>query len=158
MPEPEKRDESWVRALMKSRVERLSNGGGAMQASSIGFVLGGSVAAGFFAGSWLDARFKTGFWMPLLTVLGVFGGFYQMLQMPETNRRGGKNRRRADETQSRPENFEWRAKAARRCRRKRIARRDAEAAHFYGSAAANGKLRTKRDEQNNRAARRGFAR
>lgn len=81
MPKPEKRDDSWMRALVKSRVERLSNGGGAMQASTIGFVLGGSVAAGFFAGSWLDARFKTGFWMPLLTVLGVFGGFYQMLQM-----------------------------------------------------------------------------
>ena len=81
MPEPEKRDESWMRALVKSRVARVSAGGGAMQASTIGFVLAGSVVAGFVAGSWLDARFKTGFWMPLLTVLGIFGGFYQMLLM-----------------------------------------------------------------------------
>lgn len=119
MPNPEKRDESWIRALAKSRVERLQSGGGAMQASTIGFVLAGSIAAGFFLGSWLDARLKTGFWMPLLTVLGVFGGFFQMLQIlkqiDEAARREdaqAKRNRVAKAPDSKAQNAERRSRAA----------------------------------------------
>ena len=68
-----------VEDLAKARVARLSGmGAGGLQAMSIGLVLGGCVAAGYFIGAWLDNRFGTGFWMPIGVFMGMAAGFREM--------------------------------------------------------------------------------
>jgi len=49
-----------------------------LQASTMGLVMVGCITAGFLLGQWLDARFHTAYWMPILVVLGVIAGFREM--------------------------------------------------------------------------------
>src|SRR4028118_370116 len=49
-----------------------------LHASVIGIVLVGCTAVGFGAGWWLDQKFGTSFWMPVLSMVGVAAGFRQM--------------------------------------------------------------------------------
>ena len=52
-----------------------------LEASTIGLTLVGYIAAGFFIGQWLDARFNTAFWMPLLVLVGTGAGFRDILKV-----------------------------------------------------------------------------
>ncbi len=63
---------SWTQA----RLVRLTQGGpkGA-QASAIGFVLAGPIIGGFLIGWWIDQKFHTEYWVLIIGLLGVFGGF-----------------------------------------------------------------------------------
>lgn len=46
---------------------------------TIGFTLVGCIVAGAGAGYFLDAHFKTNYWLPILFLVGVVGGFREML-------------------------------------------------------------------------------
>jgi hypothetical protein len=50
-------------------------------ASSIGFVLVGYIVGGASIGWWLDSRLKTSYWLPILFLVGVAGGFREMFRM-----------------------------------------------------------------------------
>jgi F0F1-type ATP synthase assembly protein I len=52
-----------------------------LEASTIGLTLVGYIAAGFLIGQWLDGHFKTGFWMPLLVMVGTAAGFRDILKL-----------------------------------------------------------------------------
>lgn len=72
-------DSGLMSDLARARLDRIKGGGlSGLQASTIGLALGGCTALGFFAGQWLDNRFGTGFWMPIMTMLGVAAGFREM--------------------------------------------------------------------------------
>jgi len=45
---------------------------------TVGFTLVGCILGGAGAGYLLDAHFKTGFWLPILFLVGVAGGFREM--------------------------------------------------------------------------------
>jgi F0F1-type ATP synthase assembly protein I len=67
---------STAEELAKARMARLSGmGAGGLQAMTLGLVLGGCVAVGYFVGAWLDNRFGTGFWMPTGVLVGLAAGF-----------------------------------------------------------------------------------
>lgn len=75
MPDEPKGRPGWV----SSRMTRLTMGGPkAAQASVIGFVLVGPIIGGFLLGWWLDQKFGTQYWVPILGLLGVVGGFREM--------------------------------------------------------------------------------
>lgn len=63
--------------LLEARKARATGSGGAqgLLAVSLPLVLGGCVAVGYFGGAWLDARYQTGFWMPIGVVFGLAAGF-----------------------------------------------------------------------------------
>jgi F0F1-type ATP synthase assembly protein I len=64
--------------LARARAARFGAGGAqGLQAMSLPLVLGGCLAVGYFGGAWLDAKFGTGFWMPLGVVFGLAAGFRQ---------------------------------------------------------------------------------
>lgn len=65
--------------LARARIDRLRGGGfSGMQAGTIGSVLVGCIALGFFFGQWLDTRAHTTYWMPVMTLLGIAAGFRHM--------------------------------------------------------------------------------
>ncbi len=77
--EDEKTPDDALSGLLKSRLARVPNANsGGLAAMSIGLTLGGCVALGYFAGAWLDGRFKTGFWMPIGVFVGMAAGFREM--------------------------------------------------------------------------------
>lgn len=50
--------------------------------SSIGFMMAGSVAAGYYFGSWLDGKFGSSPWLMIIfTVLGIVGSFIEMIRV-----------------------------------------------------------------------------
>lgn len=57
--------------------EGLSKSG---DASTIGVVLVASIVGPCLLGIWLDNRFKTVYWTPILFLLGVFGGFLELFR------------------------------------------------------------------------------
>lgn len=52
-----------------------------LEASTIGLTLVGYIAAGFLIGQWLDNRFNSAFWMPLLVLVGTGAGFRDILRV-----------------------------------------------------------------------------
>jgi len=62
--------------LVRARQMGLSG----LQASTMGLVMVGCITVGFLLGQWLDARFHTTYWMPVLVVLGVIAGFREMFR------------------------------------------------------------------------------
>jgi F0F1-type ATP synthase assembly protein I len=65
--------------LAKSRAARVSGAGTTgLQAMTLGLVLGGCVAVGYFAGAWADGRFGTTLWTPVGVLLGMAAGFREM--------------------------------------------------------------------------------
>ncbi len=56
-----------------------STGTAGLEATSIGFTLVGYIIAGAGAGWLLDRWLGTGYWLPILFLVGVFGGFREML-------------------------------------------------------------------------------
>jgi F0F1-type ATP synthase assembly protein I len=62
-----------------SRIRAMSEGGSTgWEATSIGFTLVGCIGACSGLGYWLDSYFKTGFWLPILFLVGVVAGFREM--------------------------------------------------------------------------------
>jgi hypothetical protein len=51
-----------------------------LAAASIGWTLAGCILIGFGAGTWLDNKFGTSFWLPLLFLVGVVAGFREMFR------------------------------------------------------------------------------
>ena len=47
----------------------------------VGFFIGGSIAAGLFAGHWLDGKLDTQIFWILGLILGIFFAFYGVYQM-----------------------------------------------------------------------------
>ena len=67
------------RGWVNSRLARITMGGPkAAQASTIGFVLVGPMIGGFLLGWWLDQKLGTQFWVLILGLLGVVGGFREL--------------------------------------------------------------------------------
>lgn len=64
-------------ARLNAFARSLASGG---EAYSIGFVLVGSIVVPCLLGVWLDNRFKTSFWTPLLFLLGAGAGFREMIR------------------------------------------------------------------------------
>jgi F0F1-type ATP synthase assembly protein I len=61
------------------RTKAMSSGGSTgWEATTIGFTLVGCIAAGSGLGYWLDTRFGTSFWLPILFLVGVAAGFREM--------------------------------------------------------------------------------
>jgi len=71
---PQKASGGVLSGLVQSRVERFKGA----EAASIGIVLGGCIAAGFFGGLWLDHRLGTNYWMPIGFGFGVVAGFREL--------------------------------------------------------------------------------
>jgi F0F1-type ATP synthase assembly protein I len=90
--------------LAKARMDRIKGGGvNGAQASSIGLTLVGCIIAGAGAGWWLDNRFGTQGWTPILFLVGVAAGFRQMmLTIRDTNK--WEARRKAEEKAERAAN------------------------------------------------------
>ena len=61
-----------------SRTQAMGNRG--LAAASIGWTLAGCIIVGFVAGSWLDRRFGTQIWTPILLLVGVGAGFREMFR------------------------------------------------------------------------------
>jgi F0F1-type ATP synthase assembly protein I len=62
-----------------SRTRAMSSGGSSgWEATSIGFTLVGCIGACTGLGYWLDSHFKTGYWTPILFLVGVVAGFREM--------------------------------------------------------------------------------
>ena len=55
-----------------------SGGASGLEAMTIGFTLIGAIAAFSLLGWWLDNHFKTGFWLPVLFLVGAVAGFREM--------------------------------------------------------------------------------
>ena len=53
-------------------------GSGGWEGYTVGFTLVGCIVAGAGAGYLLDAHFKTSYWLPILFLVGVAGGFREM--------------------------------------------------------------------------------
>jgi MFS family permease len=72
---------SWT----QSRLVRLSQGGSTgAQASVIGFALAGPIIGGFLIGYFIDQKFGTQYWVLIIGLLGVFGGFREMFALVKT--------------------------------------------------------------------------
>jgi F0F1-type ATP synthase assembly protein I len=62
-----------------SRTRAMSAGGSSgWEATTIGFTLVGCIGACSALGYWLDNHFKTGYWLPILFLVGVIAGFREM--------------------------------------------------------------------------------
>ena len=64
-----------------SRTQQMGNRG--LAAASIGWSLAGCILLGFLAGRWLDSRFGTQVWTPILFLVGVAAGFREMFRTLE---------------------------------------------------------------------------
>ncbi len=82
------------------RTKAMSSGGSSgWEATTIGFTLVGCIAAGAGAGYFLDQRFGTSFWLPILFLVGVFAGFREMfVVLGRINKEQEKRRRDKAET------------------------------------------------------------
>ena len=81
MPKSSKSGDDLPTAFVKARVDRIRGGGlGGVQASTIGLVLAGCIGVGVLLGQWLDNRFGTSYWTPILFLVGVAAGFREMLR------------------------------------------------------------------------------
>lgn len=66
----------------QSRMVRLSQGGSqGAQASVIGFALAGPIVGGFLIGYFIDQHFGTQYWVIVVGLLGVVGGFKEMFSL-----------------------------------------------------------------------------
>ena len=65
-----------------SRTKAMSSGGpGGWEATTIGFTLVGCIGLCSFIGWWLDNRFGTSYWLPILFLVGAAAGFREMFVM-----------------------------------------------------------------------------
>lgn len=69
-------------SLIRSRITRISglNAKG-LAASSIGIVLAGCIGLGYLIGSWLDSRYGTTHWTPILLLVGIAAGFREFFHI-----------------------------------------------------------------------------
>ena len=79
MPQPDKPKSSGskpskVPFLMRTQ----AMGSGGWEGYTVGFTLVGCIVAGAGAGFLLDSHFKTSYWLPILFLVGVGGGFREM--------------------------------------------------------------------------------
>ncbi|MBW3637404.1 MAG: AtpZ/AtpI family protein [Armatimonadetes bacterium] len=64
------------------RTRAMSSGGSSgWEATTIGFTLVGCIAASSALGYYLDSRFGTGYWLPILFLVGVAAGFREMFRV-----------------------------------------------------------------------------
>lgn len=80
MPQPDKpkpggSKPSKVPFLMRTQ----AMGSSGWEGYTVGFTLVGCIVAGAGAGYLLDSHFKTSYWLPVLFLVGVVGGFREML-------------------------------------------------------------------------------
>ncbi|RYF46190.1 MAG: AtpZ/AtpI family protein, partial [Cytophagaceae bacterium] len=73
-PKPQGSKPSRVPFLMRTQ----AMGSSGWEAYTIGFTLVGCIVAGAGAGYLLDSYFKTSYWLPILFLVGVVGGFREM--------------------------------------------------------------------------------
>ena len=65
--------------FLLGRTRAMSSGGSSgWEATTIGFTLVGCILASSALGYWLDNHFKTGYWLPILFLVGVVAGFREM--------------------------------------------------------------------------------
>lgn len=79
MPQPDKpkaSDSKPSKVPFLMRTQAMGSGG--WEGYTIGFTLVGCIAAGAGAGWLLDSHFKTSYWLPILFLVGVVGGFREM--------------------------------------------------------------------------------
>ena len=63
-----------------ARTRAMSSGGAqGWESYTIGFTLVGCIVAGAGAGYFLDQHFGTSYWLPILFLVGVVGGFREMM-------------------------------------------------------------------------------
>lgn len=77
-PEPSEKPKRFNPFLARTRALN-SSGSAGLEATSIGFTLVGFIIAGAGAGWLLDKWLGTGYWLPILFLVGVAGGFREML-------------------------------------------------------------------------------
>ena len=68
---------------MDDRKRKDTAGANAVAAArymGLAFVIPMGAFAGWLIGGYLDAKFKTGFWMGTCLFLGIVGGFFQVMQ------------------------------------------------------------------------------
>lgn len=74
-PKPSGSKPSKVPFLMRTQ----AMGSSGWEGYTVGFTLVGCIVAGAGAGYLLDSHFKTSYWLPILFLVGVVGGFREML-------------------------------------------------------------------------------
>ena len=78
IPKDSSKGLNWV----QSRMVRVSQGGSqGAQASVIGFALAGPIVGGFLIGYFIDQYFGTQYWVIIIGLLGVYGGFREMFSL-----------------------------------------------------------------------------
>lgn len=77
-PEPKKSAPPRLPNFLSRTRAMSSSGSSGWEATSIGFTLVGCIAACSALGYWLDNHFKTGYWLPILFLVGVAAGFREM--------------------------------------------------------------------------------
>lgn len=79
MPQPDKpksSDSKPSKVPFLMRTQAMGSGG--WEGYTVGFTLVGCIVAGAGAGFLLDSHFKTSYWLPILFLVGVVGGFREM--------------------------------------------------------------------------------
>ena len=79
MPQPDKPKPSGSKpskVLFLMRTQAMGSSG--WEGYTVGFTLVGCIVAGAGAGYLLDSHFKTSYWLPILFLVGVVGGFREM--------------------------------------------------------------------------------
>ena len=73
---PKERDPKPSKIPFLMRTQAMGSGG--WEGYTVGFTLVGCIVAGAGAGYLLDSHFKTSYWLPILFLVGVIGGFREM--------------------------------------------------------------------------------
>lgn len=61
--------------------------GAALRYTAIAMALPGSALGGYFIGSWIDHGLGTGYWKIVCLILGIVGGFVQLIRELVKNQR-----------------------------------------------------------------------
>ena len=63
-------------AKSRTRIEHARQQGlNGLQASTLGLVIVGCLSLGYFLGQWMDNRFGTNYWAPVMALVGLAAGF-----------------------------------------------------------------------------------
>jgi len=83
MPDREQqKSKSLLHALLASRLARFGTlaGGPGLEGTTLGAMMVGAVTGAYYFGAWLDHRFGTTFWMPVMVMLGAGAGLFEMIR------------------------------------------------------------------------------